>query len=142
VAPLVLPTRCHRPAPTCPDLPPTRFGQASSGTAQRCPAPSADEVAIRPGKSMALQMDRGLRRAGTGVVVLTPAYLTGRFWTERELCVLLHKDTLIPILHNVTFDDVKEYSGILPYLAGFTTEKDTVVEIAAKIASAVLDPVP
>ena len=73
--------------------------------------------------------------------MLTPAYLTGRFWTERELGALLHKDTLIPVVHNVTFDDVKEYSGILPDLAGFTTEKDTVVEIAAKIASAVLDPV-
>jgi hypothetical protein len=100
-----------------------------------------DEVAIRPGKSMALQMDHGLRRARAGVVVLTPAYLTGRFWTERELGALLHKDTLIPVLHNVTFDDVKEYSGILPDLAGFTTEKDTVAEIAAKIASAMLDPV-
>lgn len=101
-----------------------------------------DEVAIRPGRSMALQLDQGLRRARAGVVVLTPAYLTGRFWTERELGALLHKDTLIPVLHKVTFDDVKEYSGILPDLAGFTTEKDTVSEIAAKIASAVLDPAP
>lgn len=99
-----------------------------------------DEVAIRPGKSMALQMDQGLRKARAGVVVLTPAYLTGRFWTERELGALLHKDTLIPILHKVTFDDVKEYSGILPDLAGFTTQKDTVAEIAAKIAAAVLNP--
>jgi hypothetical protein len=91
---------------------------------------------------MALQMDQGLRRARVGVAVLTPAYLTGRFWTERELGALLHKDTLIPVLHMVTFDDVKEYSGILPDLAGFTTEKDTVAEIAAKIASALLDPAP
>ncbi len=98
-----------------------------------------DEVAIRPGKSMALQMDQGLRKARAGVVVLTPAYLTGRFWTERELGALLHKDTLIPVLHEVTFDDLKEYSGILPDLAGFTTKYDTVAEIAAKIASAVLN---
>jgi hypothetical protein len=99
------------------------------------------EVAIRPGKSMALQMDQGLRKARAGVVVLTPAYLTGRFWTERELGALLHKDILIPVLHAVTFDDVKEYSGILPDLVGFTTENDTIAEIAAKIASAVLVPV-
>lgn len=99
-----------------------------------------DEVAIRPGKSMSLQMDQGLRKACAGVVVLTAAYLTGRFWTERELGALLHKDTLIPVLHGVTFDDVKEYSGILPDLAGFTTAHDSVAEIAAKIASAVLDP--
>lgn len=98
-----------------------------------------DELAIRPGKSQALQMDQGLRKARAGIVLLTAAYLTGRFWTERELGALLHKDTLIPVLHGVTFADVKEYSGILPDLAGFTTDRDTVADIAAKIAGAVLD---
>lgn len=97
-----------------------------------------DELAIRPGKSLALQMDQGLRRARAGVVVLTPAYLTGRFWTERELGVLLHKETLIPVLSGVTFEDVKEYSGILPDLAGFTTAADSVSDIADKIAGALL----
>ncbi|MFB6788076.1 TIR domain-containing protein [Streptomyces olivaceus] len=97
-----------------------------------------DEVAIRPGKSLALQMDQGLRRANAGVAVLTAAYLTGRFWTERELGALLHKSTLIPVLHNVTFEDVAQYSGILPDLAGFSTEHDSVRDIAGKIAAAVL----
>jgi hypothetical protein len=95
-------------------------------------------VAIYPGKSQALQMDRGLRQARSGVVVLTAAYLTGRFWTERELGALLHKPTLIPVLHGVTFKDVAEYSGILPDLAGFTTDRDSVRVIAEKIAVAVL----
>ncbi|MFD5824301.1 toll/interleukin-1 receptor domain-containing protein [Lentzea sp. NPDC060358] len=97
-----------------------------------------DEVAIIPGKSLALQMDQGLRRAKSGIALLTPAYLTGRFWTQRELGALLHKNTLIPVLHNVTFKDVAEYSGILPDLAGFTTENDSVRDIAVKIASAIL----
>jgi hypothetical protein len=96
-----------------------------------------DAITITPGKSQSLQMDRGLARARAGVVILTPAYLTGRFWTERELGALLHKETLIPVLHGVTFSDVAEYSGILPDLAGFTTELDSVPEIAAKIAGAV-----
>lgn len=97
-----------------------------------------DEVAIVPGRSQSLQMDAGLRKARSGIAVLTPAYLTGRFWTERELGVLLNKSTLIPVLHNVTFEDVREYSGILPDLAGFTTEHDSVQDIAKKIAAAVL----
>jgi hypothetical protein len=99
-----------------------------------------DELAIKPGKSMALQMDHGLRRARAGIALLTPVYLTGRFWTERELGALLHKATLIPVLHNVTFADVKEYSGILPDLAGFTTDHDSVAVIAEKIAEAVYRP--
>lgn len=97
-----------------------------------------DEVAIIPGKSQSLQMDAGLRKARSGVTVLTPAYLAGRFWTERELGALLNKSTLIPVLHNVTFDDVREYSGILPDLAGFTTQYDSIEDIAKKIAAAVL----
>ena len=97
-----------------------------------------DEIAIIPGRSQALQMDAGLRKARSGIALLTPAYLAGRFWTERELGVLLSKEMLIPVLHNVTFEDVKQYSGILPDLAGFTTAQDSVADIAKKIAAAVL----
>lgn len=96
-----------------------------------------DEVAIIPGQSQALQMDKGLRKARSGVVLLTPAYLTGRFWTERELGVLLGKKTLIPVLNGVTFSDVAEYSGFLPDLAGFETARDSISVIAEKIAEAV-----
>jgi len=97
-----------------------------------------DAVAIEPGKSQALQMDRGLRSARCGIALLTAAYLTGRFWTERELGALLHKETLIPVLHGVTFDDVAQYSGIVPDLAGFETSRDSITTIAEKIAAAIL----
>lgn len=97
-----------------------------------------DEVAIVPGKSQSLQMDQGLRKARAGVVLLTPAYLVGRFWTERELGALLRKETLIPVLHAVSFKQVEEYSGILPDLAGFETARDAIQSIADKIAAAVL----
>ncbi len=97
-----------------------------------------DEVAIVPGKSQALQMDKGLQSARAGVALLTPAYLTGRFWTERELGALLHKETLIPVLQGVTFAEVAEYSGILPDLAGFDSSQDSVEVIAQKIAAAVV----
>jgi hypothetical protein len=97
-----------------------------------------DEVAIVPGRSQSLQMDAGLRKARAGIALLTPAYLAGRFWTERELGALLSKETLIPVLHKVTFEDVKQYSGILPDLAGFTTAQNSLAEIAKKIAAAIL----
>jgi TIR domain len=97
-----------------------------------------DAASMKPGHSMSRQMDEGLRKARAGVVLLTPAYLTGRFWTERELGVLLHKNTIIPVLHGVTFKDVGEYSGILTDLAGFTTQDDSIETIALKISEAVL----
>lgn len=97
-----------------------------------------DEVAIQPGVSQARQMDRGLTNAHCGIALLTPAYVAGRFWTERELGVLLGKDTLIPIVHGITFEQVKEYSGMLSDLAGFDSSKHSVSEMADMIAAAVL----
>ena len=97
-----------------------------------------DEVVLQPGVSQARQMDRGLAKAHCGVALLTPAYIAGRFWTERELGALLGKSTLIPVLNDVTFNQVREYSGILPDLVGFETAKHSVAEIADKIADAVL----
>jgi hypothetical protein len=83
-------------------------------------------------------MDQGLQKARAGIVLLTPAYLVGRFWTERELGALLHKETLVPVLHGVTFAEVAAYSGILPDLAGFETSRDSTEVIAQKVAAAVL----
>ena len=99
-----------------------------------------DEVVLQPGVSQALQMDKGLAKAHCGIALLTPAYIAGRFWTERELGALLGKKTLIPVLHGVTFKQVAEYSGILPDLVGFQTAEHSVAEIADKIAEAVLRP--
>lgn len=98
-----------------------------------------DQVAIQPGKSQSRQMDSGLMKARAGIAVLTPAYLAGRFWTERELGALLNKPTLIPVLHGITFDDVREYSGILPDLAGFTTADDDITVIVEKIVPALIE---
>jgi hypothetical protein len=42
------------------------------------------------------------------------------------------------VLDGVTFEQVAEYSGILPDLAGFETERDSLEAIAQKIAAAVL----
>jgi len=67
-----------------------------------------------------------------------PPYLTGRFWTERELGALLHKSMLIPVLHGVSFTEMAEYSGFLPDLAGFETKRDSIEVIAEKIAAAVI----
>jgi hypothetical protein len=97
-----------------------------------------DAVMMRPGRSQSRQLDRGLSLSRAGIALLTPAYLAGRFWTERELGVLLHKETLIPVLHGVTFEEVGCFSGILEDLSGFTTDEEPVEQIAIKIAGAVL----
>ncbi|MGH3887764.1 MAG: hypothetical protein ACRDSZ_14565 [Pseudonocardiaceae bacterium] len=93
-----------------------------------------------PGRNLGLSATqrRELHHLMRPSAQLATARAAGRFWTERELGALLNKPTLIPVLHGVTFEDVAEYSGILPDLAGFTTSRDTVADIAEKIAAAVL----
>ena len=95
-------------------------------------------IAINPGKSTSrYRWTKVSPGARAGVVVLTPAYLAGRFWTQRQLGALLPKDTLIPVLHSVTFAGVAEYRH--PARPGWLhPARDTVAEIAAKIAGAVL----
>ena len=70
--------------------------------------------------------------------IATPRIDRARLWTERELGALLGKETLIPVLHEVDFGQVAEYSGILPDLAGFETSRDPIEIVAEKIAAAVL----
>lgn len=83
-------------------------------------------------------MDEGLRRAPADVVLLTPAHVSGRFWAERELHVLLGTSTLIPVLNGVTLADLAENRGLLPDLAGLGTARNSAAVIARKTADAVL----
>lgn len=52
--------------------------------------------------------------------------------------MLLNRGILIPVLKGCTFEDVREYSGILPDLVGFVIGLDeTINTVALKIAPAV-----
>lgn len=98
-----------------------------------------DDDAMKVGRSMSRAMDLGLARSRAGIVVVTPAYLAGRFWPERELGALLHKDIVVPVLHNVTFEQLGDVSPFLADTKGFTTAGEDPAGIAAKIFAAVSD---
>lgn len=101
-----------------------------------------DVDAMRAGKSLARQMDRGLQKAKAGIVVLTPDYVRGGFWTEHELGVILHMESVFPILHHVTFTQLAKFSAFLKDRIGFETARETLIAIAAKLAVAVKAPNP
>lgn len=44
-----------------------------------------DEFVLTPGSSLRRSIDDGIRKARYAIVVLSPAFLTGRPWTEHEL---------------------------------------------------------
>lgn len=53
---------------------------------------------------------------------------------EKELSVLLARDQLVPIVHNTTYDELRDISPLLGSRNGLDTQDDTMENIAKKIA--------
>ncbi|MCH8947340.1 MAG: toll/interleukin-1 receptor domain-containing protein, partial [Acidobacteria bacterium] len=73
-----------------------------------------DDFTLKVGDSLRQSIDRGLSQSRYGVVVLSPAFF-GKHWPERELDGLVAKEVggkkvILPVWHNVTADDVRNYS--------------------------------
>ncbi|MEQ1702819.1 MAG: toll/interleukin-1 receptor domain-containing protein [Ilumatobacteraceae bacterium] len=99
------------------------------------------ENEVQLGTGLARQLDAGLRVSKIGIVLVTPAMLASlrsRGFADQELGVLLTAGRAIPVLHDVTFDDLRNESPLLAARAGLSTAEATLDEVAAKIAEAVL----
>jgi len=77
-----------------------------------------DEFALRVGDSLTAEIDNGLARSDYGVVILSK-YFFKKYQTNEERNGLVNKAVLsgrkiiLPVWHNVTRDDVYEYSPTL-----------------------------
>jgi TIR domain-containing protein len=95
-----------------------------------------DEFSLGLGQNIARAIDRGIACSRIGVVLVTPTVIAGRSWVEKEFSALLDgKETVIPILHEVTLEQLQEYSPLLHLQKGLSTAGHTVEEIARLIAS-------
>ena len=56
---------------------------------------------------------------------------------DKELSALLARDLLVPIVHNTTFDDLREVSPLLGSRSGLSTIEDSMVDVADKLAELV-----
>ena len=86
-----------------------------------------DEFSILPGASLRASIDAGLRDSKRCVVVLSPYYLENKRWARGEFDAIVTRhmssggDILIPIWHNVTPDQVAEYSLLAAGIAAINT---------------------
>jgi hypothetical protein len=97
-----------------------------------------DGAELRLGQSLTRQVDSGIARSRMGVILITPAFLQGRYWTEREMGGLISsRRRAVPILHGVSFDDLSGYSPLLADLVGLTAEG--VANIAEQISATLVD---
>ena len=97
-----------------------------------------DEFSLKIGDSLRQKIDRGLATSRVGLVILSPAFIA-KGWTNYELDGIVTRSVsgdqmLLPIWHNITKQEVINYSPSLADKVARSTATHTVEEIAKEIA--------
>lgn len=99
---------------------------------------SEKDVAL--GSSLLREIDKGLVKSRVGIVLVTPAFLKrvkGEGIADKELSALLARNLLVPIMHNTTFEELREVSPLLGSRSGLSTLEESMLDIAAKLSELV-----
>lgn len=99
---------------------------------------SEKDVAL--GSPLLREIDRGLAKSRVGIVLVTPALLRrlqGEGIADKELSALLARDLLVPIVHDTTYEALREVSPLLGSRSGLSTTESPMADVAAKLAELV-----
>ena len=99
---------------------------------------SEKDVAL--GTPLLREIDKGLAKSRVGIVLVTPALLRrlqGEGIADKELSALLARDLLVPIVHDTTYEALRDVSPLLGSRSGLNTAEDTMANVAAKLAELV-----
>lgn len=99
---------------------------------------SEKDVAL--GTGLLREIDKGLVKSRVGIVLVTPALLSrlrGEGIADKELSALLARDLLVPIVHNTTYEALREVSPLLGSRSGLSTAEEPMADVAAKLAELV-----
>lgn len=99
---------------------------------------SEKDVAL--GSPLMREIDKGLIKSRVGIVLVTPLFLNriaGAGIADKELSALLARDLIVPIIHNTTYEDLRDVSPLLGSRSGLSTIEDSLEEIASKLAELV-----
>lgn len=92
------------------------------------------------GVPMMRAIDKGLANSRIGLVLVTPAMITGlprEGVADKELSALLATNQLVPIVHKTTYEALRNVSPLLASRSGLDTSEDSMSVIAKKIAELV-----
>jgi hypothetical protein len=98
------------------------------------------ELDLGLGVPMMRTIDRGLANSRIGLVLVTPNFIKGlpnQGVADKELSALLAGNRLVPIVHETTYDELRNVSPLLASRTGLDTKEDTMVQVAEKIAELV-----
>ncbi len=84
-----------------------------------------DGAEIVLGKSLTRQIDRGIAKSKVAIILVTDAFIKGRYWTEIEMgAFFASRKRVIPVLDGVGREELSAYSPILADMAGLDTEDE------------------
>lgn len=92
------------------------------------------------GSSLLREIDKGLAKSRVGIVLVTPSFIErvrNEGIAEKELSALLARDLLVPIVHDTTFESLREVSPLLGSRSGLDTNEEPMNKIALKLAELV-----
>ncbi len=96
---------------------------------------SEKDVAL--GTSLLREIDKGLAKSRVGIVLVTPALLSrlkDEGIADKELSALLARDLLVPIVHDTTYEALRDVSPLLGSRSGLSTKENPLADVAAKLA--------
>lgn len=96
-----------------------------------------DAISIQWGDSIRTEIDKGLKKSKFGVVILSRSYIS-KYWTNYELEGLFQRESnggklILPIWHNITKQEVQNFSPSLAGKMAMNTAFMTPKEIAEKL---------
>lgn len=92
------------------------------------------------GSSLLREIDKGLAKSRIGIVLVTPALLRrlpAAGVADKELSALLATEQLVPIVHDTTYEALRDVSPLLASRAGLDTAENLMAGVAAKLAELV-----
>lgn len=88
-------------------------------------------------------IDKGLANSRIGIVLVTPALLQrlpNESIADKELSVLLAGARIVPVVHQTTYEALRNVSPMLASRTGLDTAEDSMAEVATKLAELVALP--
>lgn len=102
-----------------------------------------DEFELKIGDSLRRKIDQGVAKSKFGIVVISKHFIN-KGWTNYELDGIITKSIsgqqiILPIWHNITKQEVINFSPSLADKVARNTTQDTIEEIAKEISNLILN---
>ncbi|MFL5481248.1 MAG: toll/interleukin-1 receptor domain-containing protein [Gemmatimonadaceae bacterium] len=85
-------------------------------------------------------IDKGLAHSRVGIVLVTPSLLRrlpNEGIADKELSALLARERLVPVVHETTYEALRDVSPLLASRSGLSTAEDSMTGVADKLAELV-----